>query len=50
MLNTTKNAVSTNVHKNKLNTVKILIKKKIQRKLNKKIEFHRSLEAFSDCV
>ena len=50
MLNTTKNAVTTNVEKNKLNTVKPVIKKKMQKELNKKIEFHRSLEAFSDCV
>ena len=50
MLNTTKNTIITNVDKNKLNTVKTVIKKKIQSKLNKKIEFHRSLEAFSDCV
>jgi len=50
MLNTTKNTIITNVDKNKLNTVKTVIKKKIQSKLNKNIEFHRSLEAFSDCV
>jgi hypothetical protein len=50
MFNTTKNAITTNADKNKLNIVKPVIKKKIQRKLNKKIEFHRSLEAFSDCV
>ena len=50
MLNTTKNSAITNVNKNKLNIVKPLIKKKSQSKLNKKTEFHRSLEAFSDCV
>ena len=50
MLNTTKNAVTTNVEKNKLNTVMPAIKKKMQKELNKKIKFHRSLEAFSDCV
>ena len=50
MINDTKNATTINVDKNKLNIVKPLIKKKIQTKLNKQIEFHRSLEAFSDCV
>ena len=33
--------------KNKLNTSKPINKKQI---LNKKTEFHRTLEAFSDCV
>ena len=50
MINDTKNATTINVDKNKLNIVKPLIKKKIKTRLNKKTEFHRSLEAFSDCV
>jgi|TARA_B100001250_G_scaffold396832_1_gene403253 hypothetical protein len=36
-----------NVNKNKLNNLKSVNKNAI---LNKKNEFHRSLEAFSDCV
>ena len=39
-----------NCDKNKLSTVKSAIKKKISSKLNQKKEFHRFLEAFSDCV
>ena len=50
MLNTLKNIKNTNADKNKLNSVKPLIKNKAQSKLNHKIEFHRSLEAFSDCI
>ena len=50
MINDTKIATTINVDKNKLNTVKPLIKKKIKTRLNKKTEFHRLLEAFSDCV
>ena len=50
MINDSKNATTINVDKNKLNIAKPLVKKKIQTKLNKKTEFHRSLEAFSDCV
>ncbi len=48
MLIATKNAKTINA--NKLSTVKSLVKIKIQKKLNQKTEFHRSLEAFSDCV
>ena len=36
--------------KNKLNTIKPVTKNSISTKLNQKKEFHRSLEAFSDCV
>ena len=50
MINDSKNTITINVDKNKLKIVKPLVKKKIQTKLNKKTEFHRSLEAFSDCV
>ena len=48
MLNTTKNTSTTNANKN--NNIKPLSKKKIQSELKKKTAFHRSLEAFSDCV
>jgi|TARA_B110000037_G_scaffold59527_1_gene72898 hypothetical protein len=50
MLNTKKIAKSIDADKNKLNAIKSVVKKKIQSKLNQKTEFHRSLEAFSDCV
>lgn len=50
MLNTTKNTLKTNANVNKLNNIKPLSKKNIQSELKKKTEFHRSLEAFSDCV
>ena len=43
-------SVTINGDKNKLSTVKSVIKKKISSKLIQKKEFHRSLEAFSDCV
>ena len=36
--------------KNKLNTIKPVTKNSISTKLNQTKEFHRSLEAFSDCV
>jgi hypothetical protein len=36
--------------KNKLNTIKAVNKNSILSKLNRKKEFYRSLEAFSDCV
>jgi|TARA_B110000263_G_C15072573_1_gene402519 hypothetical protein len=39
-----------NVDKNKLNTLKPKNKNSVSSKLNQKTEFHRSLEAFSDCV
>jgi hypothetical protein len=50
MLNTTKNTSTTNANKNKINNIKPLGKKNIQSELKKKTAFHRSLEAFSDCV
>jgi len=44
-------SVTINGDKNKLSTVKSVIKKKkISSKLIQKTEFHRALEAFSDCV
>jgi hypothetical protein len=50
MLKATKSTTTTNVDKNKHINVKPVIKNKIQSKSNQKIELHRSLEAFSDCV
>jgi hypothetical protein len=50
MFISTKKNKTINADKNTLNTVKPVINNKIQNKSNKKIEFHRSLEAFSDCV
>jgi len=50
MFISTKKNKTINADKNTLNTVKPVINNKIQSKSNKKTEFHRSLEAFSDCV
>lgn len=38
------------MNKNKLNTLKSENKNVISNKLSKNTKFHRSLEAFSDCV
>ena len=50
MFISTKKTKTINADKNTLNTVKPVINNKTQSKSNKKIKFHRSLEAFSDCV
>tara|TARA_B100001559_G_C16060573_1_gene421181 strand:- start:107 stop:337 length:231 start_codon:yes stop_codon:yes gene_type:complete len=50
MLRTKNKLKVNNINKTKHTSVKTLNKNPVSSKQNKKNEFHRSLEAFSDCV
>jgi len=50
MLRTKNKLKVNNIYKTKHTSVKTLNKNPVSSKQNKKNEFHRSLEAFSDCV